>query len=85
MAEDATQAAEEKGRMLSKETQIVNVAFEGKEPTSQGTVVINFYKKGYSDRAIIHLLNKDSEEISFIIEPFLSTMEMKEGHVYIEG
>lgn len=46
-----------------------------------GTVDIHFYPKGYSDRAIIHVKDDDGNTISYIIEPFLSRVMIKDDYV----
>jgi len=46
-----------------------------------GTVDIHFYPKGYSDRAIIHVKDRDGNIVSYIIEPFLSRAIIKNDYV----
>ena len=50
--------------------------------TVEGSVaIISFYKKGYSDKAIIHVEEEDSDvRISLLIEPFFSTVKLYETH-----
>lgn len=46
---------------------------------------IHFYKKGYSDWAVIHFEKDDKERFSMVIEPFLSEVSLVEGYYEFEG
>jgi prepilin-type N-terminal cleavage/methylation domain-containing protein len=56
---------------------IVDVEFPEEEQISSGEVEINFYVKGFSDRAIIHIENEDDDkELSYVIEAFLLKVKL---------
>ncbi|MBU0995646.1 MAG: type II secretion system GspH family protein [Proteobacteria bacterium] len=59
---------------------IVDVEYPGEGLMSQGEVEIGFYKKGYSDTAIIHLSDGGDEYYSFFIESFLSGTKLINGY-----
>jgi prepilin-type N-terminal cleavage/methylation domain-containing protein len=56
---------------------IVDVEFPGDEKLSSDEAEINFYVKGFSDRAIIHIENEDDDkELSYVIEAFLLKVKL---------
>ena len=59
---------------------IVDVEFPGEETISSGEVEINFYVKGFSDRAIIHI-EDDDKELSYVIEAFLLKVKLHDEFV----
>jgi prepilin-type N-terminal cleavage/methylation domain-containing protein len=61
---------------------IVDVEFPEEEQISSGEVEINFYVKGFSDRAIIHIENEDDDkELSYVIEAFLLKVKLHDEFV----
>jgi len=62
---------------------IRDVSFMDNEKKYNGIIEINFYKKGYSDKAVIHILDKDSNNISYMIEPFLLHVKIYEEYIEI--
>ncbi|MFZ5570403.1 MAG: pilus assembly FimT family protein [Thermodesulfobacteriota bacterium] len=66
---------------LPESLRLTDVEFFGKGAVSQETAEIHFFKKGYSDRAVIHLIGRDEKPISLLIEPFLATVELREEYV----
>lgn len=71
MPEEALQSAETNGYELPEDIKLLDVEYPDQEKLSAGQADIYFNEKGYSDKAIIHLENDDSEKLSFLIEPFL--------------
>lgn len=57
-------------------------AHETAEPGSE--LCIRFYKKGYSDWAVIHLTNTEGRRFSFVIEPFLHKIQTYKGYVDLD-
>lgn len=55
---------------------IEQVDFSSTHFVSAGTVAVAFYPKGYSDKAVIRIQNRNGERMSFFIEPFLSHIRM---------
>lgn len=61
---------------------LLDVEFPEKGIISMGEVVINFYPKGYSDRAIIHIADEgDLKRYSYRIESFLPRVKMVDEYV----
>jgi general secretion pathway protein H len=67
---------------LPEGMQVLDVEFPGMEQKTSGIAEIYFYPKGYSDKALIHIQDKDHNRNSYVIEPFLS--EVKTYDSYIE-
>ncbi len=71
-------------KAFSEDSVLLDVAYPGDETIDSGQADIYFYPKGYSDKAIIHMEDDDGAYRSFLIEPFLSWVEMKEEYVELE-
>ncbi len=81
MSEEALSQAEENAFEVSPDVRFNGVEFPQTDATSGGVAVIAFYKKGYSDKAIIHIEDEDSEiERSLLIEPFFSNVKLYENY-----
>ena len=65
--------------------QVLDVEYPGEEIISEGRADIHFYKRGYSDKAMIHVENNDNEQLSFLIEPFLSKVKVYEKYEGFEN
>ena len=61
--------------------ELTDVEFPGNRIVNTGIVAIHFYKKGYSDRAILHAREDETRALSYFIEPFLSHDKLVETHV----
>ncbi|MGM0453269.1 MAG: pilus assembly FimT family protein [Thermodesulfobacteriota bacterium] len=82
MPEDLLADAREKGFSLPDGFRLIDVAFPDDKKVSGGTAAINFYPKGYSDRAIVHLADDNNRRRSYLIESFLPRAKIK--HEYVE-
>jgi prepilin-type N-terminal cleavage/methylation domain-containing protein len=60
---------------------VEDVAFPDDETAVSGEVALYFYKKGYSDRARIHLSRDDGTRTTLLVEPFLSEVRIENDHV----
>ncbi len=81
MDEDALSQAEENAFEAAPDIRFNDVEYPQTGKISTGVAVISFYKKGYSDKAIIHIDDEDSEiRRSLLIEPFFSTVKLHETH-----
>jgi hypothetical protein len=76
MSVEELEDAEAIGYELPDDIKLLDVDYPNKEKISVGRADIYFYKKGYSDKAIIHITNNDNEVLSFLIEPFLSRVRL---------
>jgi hypothetical protein len=72
------------GYNLPEDIKLLDVEYPDKEKISVGRADIYFYKKGYSDKAIIHITNNDNEVLSFLIEPFLSRARLYNKYLEFE-
>ncbi len=83
MSDEERLAAERNGFKLPPNMRIRDVEFPDNKIISFGQTEISFYSRGYSDQAVIHLENK-GEQISFRIEPFLSTVKLFDDYVSLQ-
>ena len=83
MDEDALEAARENGVVLSDGMEILDVEYPGIRNIGARKYTIRFRKQGYSDFALVHITSK-GENLTLEIEPFLSRVELLDGHVFLE-
>ena len=55
--------------------------FLNEDKITRGIAEIHFYRKGYSDKALIHIEDDDNEQSSYLIEPFLPHVKIIEEYV----
>lgn len=58
---------------------IIDVMFPRDVRVSSGTARIRFYPKGYSDRAVIHVETDENRRVSYVIEPFLPQVTVRDA------
>ncbi len=81
MTEDALSKAEENASKAALGVRFIDVEYPQTGKINSGVAVISFYKKGYSDKAIIHIDDEDSEiQRSLLIEPFFSSVKLYETY-----
>ncbi len=80
MAEEMLSSAENEAFRLPSSFRLLDVEYPDGRRVSSGTAVINFYPKGYSDRAILHMEDDQSERRSYFIEPFLSQVKIRDTY-----
>jgi len=85
MAEDVLEKSETGGLTLSGGLRILDVELAGNRKMTDGVVQIQFYAKGYSDNAMIHVVNEDDTELSYHIVPFLPHLKIVEEYIDLEG
>ena len=66
---------------LTDEISIENIIFSDDRPYTEARPCIRFYKKGYSDWAVIHLSNDAGSHFSLVVQPFLHKIQTHEGYV----
>lgn len=81
MSEEEIENAKQKGYELPEGLKMLDVAFPDQEKISHGVADICFYKKGYSDKALIHIENDDNRRFSFVIEPFLPKVKLHDKYL----
>ena len=64
---------------LPEDIRIIDVEFPAKEKITSGQTEITFYKAGYTDKAFVHMQEGDTY-LSFLIEPFLSNVQVTEEY-----
>lgn len=83
MEEEQKRGAEEKATSLSGRTRIVSVQFAGQKKKELPEYVIRFRKQGYSDHALIQII-ENGNQLTLKIEPFLPETPVTENHVDFE-
>jgi prepilin-type N-terminal cleavage/methylation domain-containing protein len=83
MDNGAKEAAKDDEAGLSKDILVSDVEFPGIRKTSPGEFEICFRKQGYSDFALIHIID-DETHMTIKVEPFLSQVQVLDGHVYLD-
>ncbi|MFO7557676.1 MAG: hypothetical protein R6X10_02510, partial [Desulfobacterales bacterium] len=78
--EETLQSASDKSYNLPENVRILDVEFPGRGRVVQGIAEIFFYKKGYSDQAVIHIEGDGERKISLFIEPFLPSVKLVEEY-----
>lgn len=81
MTDEEIAQAKQNEFVFPKSIQVVDIEYPGIGTLSNGEGEICFYPKGYSDKAIIHLVKADNEYTSYIIEPFLPKVKVV-NHYY---
>jgi prepilin-type N-terminal cleavage/methylation domain-containing protein len=84
MDEEALDKARKDGYKLPSDIRLVDIIYPGQSLKDDGRSDVIFYARGYSDHAIIHMQNDDEEKMSFVIEPFLPPVGLKDGFVLFD-
>jgi prepilin-type N-terminal cleavage/methylation domain-containing protein len=69
---------------FSEGIHIIDIEYPGKGKISLGQTEILFNKKGYSDKALIHIENDNGEQLSYLIEPFLKSVKIYQHYAGFE-
>jgi len=80
MSPEEVEAAMQQAFDLPADLKIEDVQFPEQDVVSSGQADINFYPRGYSDKAMVHLQNDEGEQISLLIEPFLTKVKLFENY-----
>lgn len=80
MTAEARTARRNLARTLPPGVRIADVAITDEGKKNQGEVVIRFFRQGYVQPAAIHLTD-DERTMTLILQPFLSTFEVKDSYV----
>jgi len=83
MEDEAKETAKEKATRLSDTITLLDVEFPGNKETGTREYQIRFNARGYSDFALIHII-EDDKNLTLKIEPFLSRVQLLDEHVYLE-
>ncbi|MEE8541301.1 MAG: type II secretion system protein [Desulfobacterales bacterium] len=82
--EEKLQSLDHNQYILPSDVKILDVEYPSIGKITSGRADINFYKKGYSDKVLIHLEDDDENQISLLIEPFLSKVAVYEEYIRFE-
>jgi len=81
-SENAPVAAPEKNEYkLPDGYRLMDVEFLNDEKITSGTAEIHFYPQGYSDKALIHIEDRDENRYSYLIEAFLLHVKIEAQYV----
>lgn len=83
MGDELKEKAREKSLSLSENFSIIDVEFRGVKESGNKDYMIRFRKEGYSDYALIHIV-ENQKNITLKIEPFLSGVQIIPGHTFVE-
>ena len=81
--EDLENAALNSSYSLPDDLRIIDIEFPLKGKIESGVAEIIFYKAGYTDKAMVHMQEEDAY-LSFLIEPFLSDVQIFESYAGFE-
>ncbi|NNG01633.1 MAG: prepilin-type N-terminal cleavage/methylation domain-containing protein [Desulfobacteraceae bacterium] len=81
MDEGAPESALKNAFQFPEGVVIKDVDFGDGDLITSGETEIVFYPAGYSYRAILHVEDNDDNQLSFIVEPFLTKTKMIEEYV----
>lgn len=84
MSEEEAEAAVSGGMVLPDDLNLLDIEYPGRERITSGQADIHFYRKGYSDKAFIHIEDGDNNQRSYLIEPFLHRVKLYERYVAFE-
>ena len=73
-------AALNRSYSLPDDLRIIDIEYPNKGKIDSGQAEINFYKAGYTDKALVHMQEGDTY-MTFLIEPFLANVEFFEEYV----
>jgi len=82
--EEKLQPRDRNPYILPSDVRILDIEYPSLGKITSGRADINFYKKGYSDKALIHLEDDDENQVSLLIEPFLSKVAVYEEYIQFE-
>lgn len=66
---------------LPEDVRLDGADFNSPGQEADNDTCIQFYKKGYSDHAIIHISDNNGKMFSCIIQPFLHKVNIYEGYI----
>ena len=80
-AEEAEETPKENEYQIPSRYRLIDVEFVNEDKITKGIAGIYFYKKGYSDKALIHIEDNDDIQYSYLIEPFLPHVKIIEEYI----
>ena len=83
MSQEDSESAALDSYALPEDVRIIDIEFPAQEKITSGQADITFYKAGYTDKAFVHLQDGETY-LSFLIEPFLTNVQVIEKYVDFE-
>jgi general secretion pathway protein H len=83
MSQEDHESAALNSYALPEDVRLLDVEFPAKEKITSGQTEITFYKAGYTDKAFVHM-QEGEIYLSFLIEPFLSNVQVIEEYAGFE-
>jgi len=83
MSQEDHESAALNSYALPEDVRIIDVEYPAKEKVTSGQTEITFYKAGYTDKAFVHM-QEGEINLSFLIEPFLSNVQVIEEYAGFE-
>jgi prepilin-type N-terminal cleavage/methylation domain-containing protein len=83
MSQDDIENAVLNSHTLPEDLRIIDIEFPTKGKINSGQAAINFYKAGYTDKALIHMQDGNTY-LSFLIEPFIPNVQFFEKYASFE-
>lgn len=83
MSEEDNENAALNSYALPEDVRIIDIEYPAREKFTSGQTEINFYKAGYTDKAFVHMQEGETY-LSFLIEPFLTNVQVIEKYVDFE-
>ncbi len=83
MADELSESARENAISFSEDFSILDVQFHGETESGNNDYVIRFRKQGYSDFALIYII-ENQNNLTLKIDPFLSRVQILNRHVVLE-
>jgi len=84
LSEESPPEKQDQGYEFPEGLKILDVEYPVKGKVSIGVADICFYKDGYSDKALIHIEDEDNEQMTFLVEPFLSKIKIYDSYANFE-
>lgn len=81
MGEVTDETPRENEYVLPAGYRLMDVQFPEMDKITREIAVIRFYKKGYSDKALIHIEDNDDIQSSYLIEPFLPHVKISDTYI----
>ena len=83
MSPEEIESASIDSYVLPNDLQIIDVEYPSQDKIHSGQAEINFYKAGYTNKALVHMQDGDTY-LSFLIEPFLPDVQFFEKYASFE-
>ncbi|OGR14363.1 MAG: hypothetical protein A2097_12795 [Desulfobacula sp. GWF2_41_7] len=83
MNDEKKREAKQNGKRLSSSITVLDIEYPGMMETSAGEYEIFFKKSGYSDFALIHII-ENKKNLTLKIEPFLPNAQLWDRHIHFE-